>query len=306
MSTDDGHKLPGERELQLFMQFITAERGLSQNTTMAYRRDLSRYLKFLDENRGGARPRDASKEDLAVYFAWLRGLGLAPSSIARAMSSLRMFHRFLHNEGLADSNPTVNLDTPKLERTLPSVLSRSEIERLLNAPDVEEHLGLRDRTMLECAYATGLRVSEMVRLNLKDLHFDQGYVRIVGKGNKERLVPIGRTAIDFITRYLDGVRPKLANDTSKDAVFLNFRGGPMTRMAFWSILKDCCEKAGIRKNVSPHTLRHSFATHLLEGGADLRAVQEMLGHSSIATTQIYTHVDRERLKAMHRQFHPRG
>ena len=146
----------------------------------------------------------------------------------------------------------------------------------------------------------------MVRLQMRDMHFDQGYVRIVGKGNKERLVPIGRTAIGFITRYLESVRPKLLNDDSQDAVFLNFRGGPMTRMGFWSILKECCRKAEIEKNVSPHTLRHSFATHLLEGGADLRAVQEMLGHSSIATTQIYTHVDRERLKSMHRQFHPRG
>jgi len=306
MPKNSKKQLAGERELQLFVQFITAERGLSHNTLLAYRRDLRRYLAFLDEKRGGSRPRSAAKEDVASYFAWLRSTGLAASSIARAMSSLRMFHRFLHNEGLADTNPTVNLDTPKLERTLPSVLSRNEIERLLNAPDTDTPLGLRDRTMLECAYATGLRVSEMVRLQMRDMHFDQGYVRIVGKGNKERLVPIGRTAIGFITRYLESVRPKLLNDDSQDAVFLNFRGGPMTRMGFWSILKECCRKAEIEKNVSPHTLRHSFATHLLEGGADLRAVQEMLGHSSIATTQIYTHVDRERLKSMHRQFHPRG
>ena len=297
---------PGARMLRAFLQFITAERGLSANTLAAYRRDLERYVRFLERKRGGALPRSATKEDVAVFFAWLRGQKLAPSSIARTMSAVRVFHRFLLTEGLADSNPTINLDTPKLERSLPEVLTRNEVERLLNVPDLGTPLGIRDRAMLECAYATGLRVSELIGLDTRHLFFDQGYVRVIGKGNKERLVPIGRKAIEYIGLYLGKVRPKLRSADSGTTLFLNWRGRSLTRMAFWVMLKRYCEQAGITKQVSPHTLRHSFATHLLEGGADLRAVQEMLGHSSIATTQIYTHVDREHLKAMHRQFHPRG
>ena len=298
--------IKGEPELRMFLQFATAERGLSVNTLDAYRRDITRYIIFLDKKRDGKRPRTATREDIATFFHWLRGLDLAQSSIARTMSSLRMLHRFLHMEELARENPTVNLDTPKLERTLPSVLTRDEIERLVNAPDLEKSLGIRDRALLECAYATGLRVTEMVTLELNDLHFEHGYVRVIGKGSKERLVPIGRTAIQFVSDYLEEVRPDLANGKSASIVFLNWRGGRLTRMSFWQMLKTYCKQIGITKNVSPHTLRHSFATHLLEGGADLRAVQEMLGHSSIATTQVYTHVDRGRLKAMHKQFHPRG
>jgi integrase/recombinase XerD len=298
--------LPGQTELTMFMQYITAERGLSDNTVAAYRRDLTRYIRFLHDKRSGVRPRSASKDDVGVFFSWLRSLDLATTSIARTMSSIRMFHRFMNNEGLAEENPAVNLDTPKLERTLPAVLTRTEIERLLITPDLDTVLGLRDRTMLECAYATGLRVSEMVSLGLQDLHVEQGYIRVLGKGNKERLIPIGQTAINFISDYIDESRPVLDHGESQGVLFLNWRGNPMSRMAFWLILKTYCQDAEIDKKVSPHTLRHSFATHLLEGGADLRAVQEMLGHTSIATTQIYTHVDRERLKAMHKAYHPRG
>ena len=299
-------KLPGETQVGLFLQYVTAERGLSANTCAAYRGDLERYVQFLHERRGGVLPISATNEDVAVFFAWLRTRGLASTSIARTMSSVRMFHRFLVNEGLTASNPTTNLDTPKLERTLPMVLTHSEVERLLNAPDLRTPLGIRDRAMLECAYATGLRVSELVRLDVRNLHFDRAYLRVVGKGNKERLVPIGQTAIHCVTRYADEVRPTLTDSDGEHSLFLNFRGNPLTRMAFWQMLKRYCHEAGIEKGISPHTLRHSFATHLLEGGADLRAVQEMLGHSSIATTQIYTHVDRERLKMMHRRYHPRG
>jgi integrase/recombinase XerD len=297
---------PSARLLQGFVQYITAERGLSANTLSAYRHDLERYAEFLEKSRGGVLATNTTKEDIAVFFAWLRSQGLASTSIARTMSSIRVFHRFLVNEGLATANPTVNLDTPKLERTLPEVLTHTEIERLLNTPDVATDLGARDRAMLECAYATGLRVSELIKLDTRNLHFDQGYIRVVGKGNKERLVPIGKTAIRYVSRYVEDVRPKLAGSNSGTAVFLNWRGGQLTRMSFWTLLKRYCHVAKIEKEISPHSLRHSFATHLLEGGADLRAVQEMLGHSSIATTQIYTHVDRERLKAMHKQFHPRG
>ncbi len=297
---------PGERMLKAFLQYITAERGLSANTYSAYRHDLDRYITFLEKKRGGAVPHSATKEDLAVFFQWLRAQKLAPSSVARTMSAIRVFHRFLLTEGFATSNPTLMLDTPKLERTLPEVLTQNEIERLLNAPDLTTPLGMRDRAMLECAYATGLRVSELIGLDKRNLFFDQHHIRVIGKGNKERLVPIGRKAIEAIANYLEKVRPKLAVPDSGTALFLNWRGRQLTRMAFWVTLKRCCRDVGITKLVSPHTLRHSFATHLLEGGADLRAVQEMLGHSSIATTQIYTHVDREHLKAMHRQFHPRG
>jgi len=296
----------GRALLESFTQFITAERGLSSNTLVAYRHDLERYVDFLEKDRGGALPTAATKEDLAVFFVWLRTCGLCASSIARTMSSVRVFHRFLVTEGLADVNPTTTLDTPKLERTLPEVLTRSEVERLVARPDVTTPLGLRDRAMLECAYATGLRVSELVQLDLHNLFFDQGYIRVIGKGNKERLVPIGRTAMTYVSRYVAEARPEVAGPDSGTTVFLNWRGRLLTRMSFWQMLKRYCKEAQITKTISPHSLRHSFATHLLEGGADLRAVQEMLGHSSIATTQVYTHVDRERLKAMHRQFHPRG
>ncbi len=297
---------PGGRILRAYIQYITAERGLSANSLAAYRRDLTRYITFLDEQRGGTPPGEATKEDVAVFFAWLRGKELAASSIARCMSAVRVFHRFLLNEDLAKSNPTTTLDTPKLERHLPEVLTHSEIERLLNAPDVTTDLGVRDRAMLECSYATGLRVSELLSLDVRNLHFDESYVRVVGKGNKERVVPIGRKAVEQITLFIDRVRPALLNGSDTTILFLNWRGKPLTRMSFWQMLKKHAKAARITKVVSPHTMRHSFATHLLEGGADLRAVQEMLGHSSIATTQIYTHVDRERLKAMHKKCHPRG
>ena len=299
-------QLPGLRLLSSFLQYITAERGLSQNTQAAYRRDLDRYVRFLETKRGGMTPRTATREDVSSFFSWLRGQNLAPSSIARTMSAVRVFHRFLQNEGVAESNPTGTLDTPKLERNLPEVLSRNEIERLLNAPDPVTPLGLRDRAMLECAYATGLRVSELISIDIRNLFFNEGFIRVTGKGNKERLVPIGRKAVECISAYVATARSAVAKPESGNVLFLNWRGRPLTRMAFWQMLKNYCRKTGITKTVSPHTLRHSFATHLLEGGADLRAVQEMLGHSSIATTQIYTHVDREHLKAMHRQFHPRG
>ena len=302
----DAAKNPGERQLQAYLQYVNAERGLSDNTLAAYRRDLTRYVRFLDEERGGMSPSRATKEDVAVFFAWLRDKKLAASSIARCMSALRVFHRFLINEDLARDNPTTNLDTPKLDRNLPEVLTHTEIEKLLNAPDETTPIGMRDRAMLECAYATGLRVSELLYIDLRNLHFDQGYIRVIGKGNKERVVPIGRKAIDHITRFIEHVRPELLAGRESSIVFVNRNGKPLTRMTFWQTLKRYCKKARITKDVSPHTLRHSFATHLLEGGADLRAVQEMLGHSSIATTQIYTHVDRERLKIMHKKFHPRG
>ena len=236
----------------------------------------------------------------------LSEMGLEASSVARNLTAVRMFHRFLLGEGLARRDPTEHLKPPKLGRKLPSVLNIYEVERLMLAPDVETPLGLRDRALIEMLYGAGLRVSELIGLSQVDLLFDVEVVRVLGKGGRERVVPIGSEGIEWVTAYLHAVRPELAKSHTGVEVFLNFRGGPLSRMGVWKVLRQYVVLAGLEKKVSPHTLRHSFATHLLEGGADLRAVQEMLGHADISTTQIYTHVDREYLKEVHRTFHPRA
>lgn len=291
--------------LDQFLAHLTVERGVSPNSHDAYHRDLTGYLRLLDR-RGITAAADADARDVQAYVVSLRRRGLAPSSVARHLSAVRMFHRFLVSEGLAASDPTEHVQAPKQPRRLPSVLSREEVNLLLEQPDHTTPLGLRDRAILEFMYATGLRASELLTFRKPDLLFDQGLARIFGKGARERLVPVGRRALDMIRQYLDTVRPMTAGPASGDALFLNWRGRPLTRMGLWKILRIYVDLAGIDKPVSPHTLRHSFATHLLEGGADLRAVQEMLGHVDISTTQIYTHVDREFLKEVHRRYHPRG
>ena len=291
--------------LQDFLTHLTIERGVAANSYDAYRRDLSAYLATLDR-RGIFTPAAASAKDVQAFIVSLRKRGLAPSSIARHLSAVRMFHRFLLSEGMATVDPTEHVQTPKLPKRLPSVLNHEEIDRLLDAPDHTTPLGLRDRAILEFLYVTGLRASEAVTFRQSDLLFDLGLARVFGKGAKERLVPVGREAIRYIRKYLERVRPRLTTPRSGDALFLNWRGMRLTRMGLWKLLKTYVGLAGIDKPVSPHTLRHTFATHLLEGGADLRAVQEMLGHVDIATTQIYTHVDREYLKEVHRLYHPRG
>jgi len=231
---------------------------------------------------------------------------LSPRSIARALSAIRGFHRFLVGEEQADDDPTQTIEPPKKAKTLPGVLSIAEVNEILQRPDVSSPLGLRDKAILETLYATGMRVSELTGLRQSQLLFDEELVRVFGKGSKERLVPIGRSAVKWITRYRTGPRTALASKgKSRDTLFLNARGGSLSRMAIWNIISRYSREAGIKKSVHPHTFRHSFATHLLEGGADLRAVQEMLGHADISTTQIYTHVDREYLKEVHRTFHPR-
>lgn len=291
--------------LQAFEDALQLEEGASPRTIEAYRRDVIRCAAFLRE-QGITEVRNITPASLREFVYHLKDLGLAGSSIRRNISALRTWFRILVAEGLSQADPTERLDSPQRWRTLPEVLSVDEITRLLAAPQLDERLAFRDRAMLELAYGAGLRVSEWIGLAVKDVLLEEGLLRVFGKGSKERLVPIGRSAIGAVAVYLRELRPLLEKGSGKGILFLNGQGKPLTRMGAWKILRKYVEQAGIEKAVSPHTLRHSFATHLLEGGADLRAVQEMLGHADIATTQIYTHVDREYLRSVHRQFHPRS
>ncbi len=291
--------------LQAFEEALALEEGASPRTIEAYRRDVIRCAAYLREH-GVASARDISPGILREFVYHLKDLGLAGSSIRRNISALRTWFRIMIAEGLVHTDPTERLDSPQRWRTLPEVLSVDEVTRLLAAPQLDERLAFRDRAMLELAYGAGLRVSEWIGLAVKDVLLEDGLVRVLGKGSKERLVPIGRSAIGAVAVYARELRPVLERGHGKGILFLNGQGRPLTRMGAWKILRKYVGQAGIVKAVSPHTLRHSFATHLLEGGADLRAVQEMLGHADIATTQIYTHVDREYLRSVHKQFHPRS
>jgi integrase/recombinase XerD len=288
-----------------FDDFIALEQGLSRRTQEAYRRDLVRFAEYA-EAKGVAAPVDVNARLLREYVYHLKDLGLSPASIRRNVSAVRTWFRFLTGDGIVVRDPSERLETPKRWRTLPEVLTVEEVQKLIASPTLDDALVFRDRALLEIAYGAGLRVSEWITLGVRDLLLEDGLVRVFGKGSKERLVPIGRTAIGAAAVYLRELRPRLEKGEGKGILFLNARGRPLTRMGAWKILRGHVERAGITKHVSPHTLRHSFATHLLEGGADLRAVQEMLGHVDIATTQIYTHVDREYLRQVHRSYHPRG
>ena len=291
--------------LPRFTDFIALEQGLSPRTQEAYRRDLARFAQFA-ATRGASAPLDVTARLLREYVYHLKDLGLSPASIRRNVSAVRTWFRFLTGDGIIVRDPSERLETPKRWRTLPEVLTVDEAQALLSAPTLDDPFVFRDRALLELAYGAGLRVSEWITLGVRDLLLDEGLVRVFGKGSKERLVPIGRSAIGAAAIYLRELRPKLEKGEGKGILFLNARGRPLTRMGAWKILRGYVERAGITRHVTPHTLRHSFATHLLEGGADLRAVQEMLGHVDIATTQIYTHVDREYLRQVHRSYHPRG
>jgi integrase/recombinase XerD len=291
--------------LPRFTDFIALEQGLSPRTQEAYRRDLARFAQFA-ATRGASAPLDVTARLLREYVYHLKDLGLSPASIRRNVSAVRTWFRFLTGDGIVVRDPSERLETPKRWRTLPEVLTVDEAQALLSAPTLDDPFVFRDRALLELAYGAGLRVSEWITLGVRDLLLDEGLVRVFGKGSKERLVPIGRSAIGAAAIYLRELRPKLEKGEGKGILFLNARGRPLTRMGAWKILRGYVERAGITRHVTPHTLRHSFATHLLEGGADLRAVQEMLGHVDIATTQIYTHVDREYLRQVHRSYHPRG
>ena len=294
-----------EKYIEDFINFLIIERNLAKNTIEAYATDLNKYADFLD-SRDISEPNKIQSTDIVAYLTELHKNKLASLTIARNLSAIRMFHRFLHSEKLTDTDPSEIISSPKLAKKLPIVLDQFEMDRLIEQPDLSTKLGIRDRALLETAYATGVRVSELLKLELTDLMFDQQIVRVFGKGAKVRIVPIGEQAIEYVNKYLDESRSLLIkNYNENNTVFLNHHGKPLSRMGFWKILNKYSILAGIRKPVSPHTIRHSFATHLIEGGADLRAVQEMLGHVNITTTQIYTHLDREYLKEVHRTFHPR-
>jgi integrase/recombinase XerD len=280
--------------------------GLARNTLEAYRRDVSQFAVWLAAEKRGPLV-EATAADLLKHLAWqVQVRHGKPRTTGRLVSSLRRFFQFAAREGLRADDPTVDIDSPKLPRSLPKSLSEAEVEDLLAAPDCESALGLRDKAMLETLYASGLRVSELVGLKTVQVSLDMGVVRVMGKGSKERLTPLGQEAIDWIVRYQKGARGELLGAKKSDALFVTARGGSMTRQAFWSLVKRYALIAHIKASISPHTLRHAFATHLINHGADLRVVQLLLGHADISTTQIYTHVARERLKQLHRKHHPRG
>jgi integrase/recombinase XerD len=287
-----------------FLDAIWMERGLSENTLDAYRADLlalDQRLKSRDVEL-----MKASKADLLDYISWRVDGGAKPRSTARQLSSFRRFYRYLLREGVISIDPTAEIAMPKIGRSLPQSLSEDEVDALLAAPNVSEPLGNRDRAMLELLYATGLRVSELINLKMEQMNLNQGVIRIVGKGDRERLIPVGDEAQDWLRDFIEGARIEILLERQTDYLFPTRRGDRMTRQAFWHIIKRYAKKAGVNKKLSPHTVRHAFATHLLNNGADLRVVQLLLGHSDVSTTQIYTHVARERMKDLHSRHHPRG
>jgi len=298
-------KAPDDPLLDRFCDALWLEDGLARNTLESYRRDLAQCAAWL-ERTSGKRLLEAGKADLLAYLAARVGAGARARTTARELSSLKRFFRYAVREGQVDADPTITVDAPKLPRSLPKSLTEAEVEALLDAPDVATDLGLRDRAMLEVLYASGLRVSELVGLTAAQVSLDMGVVRVLGKGAKERLVPLGEEALDWVQRYVGSARQALLAGRVSDTLFVTHRAEGMTRQAFWHLIRRHALAAGIAKPLSPHTLRHAFATHLLNHGADLRVVQMLLGHSDISTTQIYTHVARERLKQLHEKHHPRG
>ncbi len=293
-----------EQYIDDFINFLLIERNLSQNSIQAYATDLVDYVDFLSEENI-LELQNVEPAHISKYIVSLSKKDLSSFSIARKLSAIRMFHRFLQGEHDQETNPAENISFPKLAKSLPIILNHAEMEQLLQEPDISDIFGLRDRAMFEFAYATGVRVTEMISIKLSDLLFAQQLVQVMGKGSKMRIIPIGESAIKFVLDYCSTSREILRRAETDDSLFLNHHGKRLSRMGFWKILKKHVLNAGIKKQVSPHTLRHTFATHLIEGGADLRAVQEMLGHVSISSTQIYTHLDRNYLCEVHRTFHPR-
>lgn len=287
-----------------FLDAIWMERGLSDNTLGAYRADLLALNARLEHRSVDLV--EAQRSDVLDYIAWRVDGGAKPRSTARQLSSFRRFFRYLLREGLISEDPTANIAMPKIGRALPQSLTEEEVDSLLSAPDVSESLGHRDRAMLEVLYATGVRVSELINLKMSQVNLNQGVLRIVGKGGRERLIPLGDEAQDWIREFIKGARVEILLERQSEYLFPTRRGDRMTRQAFWHIIKRYGKKAGVEKKLSPHTVRHAFATHLLNNGADLRVVQLLLGHSDVSTTQIYTHVARERMKDLHSQHHPRG
>ena len=292
--------------LEDYMHFLKVERQLSDNTITSYRRDLHEYITYL-EKTGYASIDGIDRSVILNHLQRLKDSGKSSRTVSRHISSIRSFHQFLLREKVATQDPTVHLELPKLEQKLPRVLSVDEVDTLISIPDCSKPQGVRDQALLEILYGTGMRVSELIGLNLEDIHISMGFVRVFGKGGKERIIPLGGGAITACKRYIEEVRPLFtAKQKGVEALFVNMRGTRLTRQGCWKLLKAHALQAGIQKELTPHILRHSFATHLIENGADLRAVQEMLGHSDISTTQIYTHVSRSRLKEVYVKFHPRA
>lgn len=295
-----------EDNMKDFMHFLLVEKGLAKNTLVSYERDLKAYSKYI-KNVENCTIKEIQRSQIIGFLSFLKDNGKSSKTIARHIASIRAFHQFLLRDRVVEEDPTVHIETPQAERTLPKVLSMEEVEALLEFPHKKDHFGVRDKAMLELLYATGIRVSELINLNIDDIHLMMGFIRCIGKGNKERIIPIGGAATTAIQMYLNEARSRFFTGKEKDdALFLNHHGKRLTRQGFWKILKQIGKEARIEKEITPHTLRHSFATHLLENGADLRAVQEMLGHADISTTQIYTHVTKTRLKDVYSQFHPRA
>lgn len=291
--------------LDQFLDYLSLERGLSPHTRAAYGNDLSRFLLFL-QRKAVTSINGVTRRHVLDYLMWEKDAGLGANSISRRLVAIRVFLRYLQQEGLLTGNVTETMDSPRLWKLLPSTLTPGEVERLLETPRLDRGYGLRDRAVLETLYGTGLRVSELAGLRVEDLHFDASYLRCLGKGGKERVVPLGGQAAAFLRRYIEDLRPRLLRGGTSAHVFLSNRGSALSRKTIWQMIRRVARDAGITKKVSPHTLRHSFASHLLSNNAPLRVIQEMLGHADIATTQIYTHVDASRLHDVHRQFHPRA
>lgn len=296
-----------EDQLKDFVHYLTVEKGLAENTIVSYKRDLKFYIRFLKESENMTSWHDVQRAQIIQFLGSLKKEGKSSKTLARHIASIRAFHQFLLRERAVEHDPSVHIESPQQEKSLPKVLNMADVETLLDSPKTNNHYGLRDKAMLELLYATGIRVSELINLNQEDVHLTMGFVRCIGKGNKERIIPLGRTAAKALDDYLQKGRPVFQSKKHRDdALFLNHHGRRLSRQGFWKILKGLAQAAGIQKELTPHTLRHSFATHLLENGADLRAVQEMLGHADISTTQIYTHVTKTRLKDVYSQFHPRA
>jgi len=290
--------------IDTFLNYISVERGLANNTIISYREDLQLYLDYIEECHIDALSK-IDKANITNFMLSQKDRGIAPNSIARRLAAIRMFHRFLARERIIKNDPSALIDSPKLWKRVPDTLTINEVDALIAAADVHDTQGIRDRAILETLYATGMRVSEVVNLKKDNVNLEIGFLRCIGKGNKERVIPLGKKAIAGITRYLEVSRPKLLGKKEADYLFLSRFGRKISRQSLWKMIKKYAKQAHIKKPIKPHIMRHSFATHLLEHGADLRSVQEMLGHSSISTTQIYTHINKDRLKSIHKQFHPR-
>jgi len=291
----------------LYYDYLIFDKGLNEKTIESYSNDLNRYTEYL-EGQGIKNITEVTRKNIENFLIELINIGLNTTSVIRNLSSIKNFHKFIVGENISTENPSINVDTPKQSKVLPSVMSVEEINRLFSIPDLNSDLGIRDRAMFEILYACGLRISELLSLEYNSILFDEGFLRVIGKRNKERLVPVGVDALKFVKQYTDEVRSELESKNSSvtGTLFLNSRGSKMSRMGFWKILRKYVLLANLDLEIHPHTFRHTFATHLLEGGADLRSVQEMLGHADISTTQIYTHINRERLREVHKMYHPRG